>query len=199
MKNITALHKVIDDEVLCSAWFPQMYRVNHLLAVYDSMTVIDCARGENKSSDLLPPSSRPRRGRYSKKRIRSKFQAANADTSGVDPSRLSGKKRSNSGAPIDETDAVYSEDDITEIGNFLSGGAPSEISNSYSILGAPDSLFDDSSTSSDVDSPSSDDDASSEADSLNEIDDSNSNTYGSTIYGAFQALSDFFFVNTIIF
>lgn len=84
-----------------------------ILGVLDSMQPTACAQGENDRGRLLPPVNKDKGKLYSKVRIRSKFQAADGDTSGVDPRQLRGKKRRRGDG---DAAAFHSVGHITEIG-----------------------------------------------------------------------------------
>lgn len=115
--NKEAVHGLLCNQQLLLAWFPPMYHIDAALHILENAQPIDCAQGQNATSDLHPPAPRKDRKVFSKRRIRSKFQAANDDTSGVVPPKLSGKKRAASDLDGDGV-ITTSVGTVRELGNY---------------------------------------------------------------------------------
>jgi hypothetical protein len=115
--NDTEVHTILCNEVLRSAWFPPIYHIRFALDTLKTSQPIDCAQGQNTEGDLQPPAPRTERKTFSKTRIRSNFQAANDDTSGVAPPKQSSKKRASSDR---DSDGVITATPpiIIELGNY---------------------------------------------------------------------------------
>jgi hypothetical protein len=166
-----------------------MYHIDHLMEVLQVMPAIDCAQGTNAWSDLHPPVPKKETERFCKHRIRSNFQAANSDTSGVLPPKASSKKRRISHLDGDGVITAIVSDKIVEIGNYDTnsaniiqvGGIETESdacmpTDEASQVGSP---IDDTRATSPLATSAFDDDVDSVEDPPHEAVHSSNNAYGS--------------------